>query len=206
MRAYCLGLCQVTLCLLSVMALAACDLNDIIPQDARTFEIPADSSVEVPGSFTVGQSPLAPEEVLPIDMGSILSQQLASEFSTQDIQKEAVGSMMVTAMTVTVRDAVENGTQVRDLGFLQSADFFLAAGDLEPVSVAFSADGAFDDNPAEYDFELTDAELVDVLNAGESMAMTADIVPDGRPNFGTTLDFHVVLTVIVDAQGAVESQ
>jgi hypothetical protein len=186
----------------------ACDLNAFIPEDARTFDIPADSSVTVPGSFTVGASPLAPEEVLPVDMGSILSQQIAQEFSTQDIQKEAVASMKVTLMTVTVRDAEENGTQVRDLGFLESMEFFLGAGELEPVSVASTAAGAFDGDPAPtaYEFELSDAELVDVLNAGDSMEMTADIVPEGRPNFGTTLDFHVMTTVIVDAQGAVESQ
>jgi len=192
--------------LVALVTVTGCDLNDIIPEDARTIEIPADSSVTVPGSFTVGQSPLAPEEVLPVDMGSILSQQLAQEFSTQDIQKEAVASLQVTSMTVSVRDAVENGTQVRDLGFLESAEFFLAAGELDPISVAFSADGVFDTDPVDYTFELTAAELVDVLNAGDSMAMTADIVPDGRPNFGTTLDFQVVMTVIVDAQGAVDSQ
>lgn len=184
---------------------AGCDLNALIPEGARTVVIPADSDVTVPGSFTVGQSPLAPEEVLPVDMGEILSQQIQQEFSTEDIQKDAVASMKVTLMTVSVRDPEENGQQVRDLGFLESMEFFLGAGDVGPVSVAFTAEGAFDSDPVSYEFELSDEELVDVLNAGETMEMTADIVPEGRPNFETTLDFHVETTVVVDAAGAVAS-
>jgi hypothetical protein len=138
-------------------------------------------------------------------MGTILSQSIQQEFSTEDIQKEAVASMKVTTMTVTVRDPEENGQQVRDLGFLDSMEFFLGAGDVGPLSVAFSAEGAFDSDPVSYTFELTEEELVDVLNAADTMEMTADIVPEGRPNFETTLDFHVETTVVVDAQGALES-
>jgi hypothetical protein len=192
--------------LLSLLVLCGCDLNALIPEDARTFTVPATSSVTVPGTFSVGQSPLAPDEVIPADLGSILSSQLQQEFSTQDVQKEAVASMKLTGMKLTVEDAVENGTVVRHAGFLSSLEFSMTAGELDPVLVAFSGDGAFDGEPTEYDFELTDAELVDVLNGGDALIMSGDLETDGRPNFDTTLRFDVETTVIADAVGAVESQ
>jgi hypothetical protein len=188
---------------LALLALASgCDLNALIPQDARTLVIPADSEVTVPGSTIVGQNPLLPSEVFPADFGAILSQEIQQTFSTESVQKEAVESLKLTSMTVTVKNPTQNGTTVRHLGFLESATFFLGAGAIEPRRVAYSADGAFDDMPTYYEFELTDEELVDLLNEGEAMDMTADVVPERRPNFETTLLFEVELTVIVDAQGA----
>lgn len=188
---------------LSTLGLAAgCDLNALIPEGARTLVIPADSEVTIPGSMIVGQNPLLPDEAFPADFGAILSQQIQQTFSTEGVQKDAVESLQLTMMTVEVEDPEEGGNTVRHLGFLESATFFLGAGEIEPVEVAFSAEGAFDDDPTSYEFELTEEELVSILNAGEEMEMTADVVPERRPNFETTLLFHVELTVIVDAEGA----
>jgi hypothetical protein len=188
---------------LALTSLAAgCDLNAFIPQEARTLVIPADSEVTVPGSQAVGQNPLLPAEVFPADFGAILSQQIQQTFSTQSVQKEAVESLTLTKMTVQVENPQAGGNTVRHLGFLQSAAFFLGTGATEPTEVAFSSEGAFEGTPTFYEFELTGAELVALLNAGDEMEMSADVVPERRPNFETKLLFHVELTVIVDVQGA----
>jgi hypothetical protein len=202
MRAKALGTCGLVL---SLALASGCDLNDLIPEDARTLTIPADSEVTVPGSIDVGNNPLVDNEIFPSDFGGLLSNQLEQSFSTENVQKEAVASMKLTKLTVTVTNPEEGGRQVRDLSFIDSLDFYLSAGELDPRLVAESADGAFADDPISYDFELTDAELADLLDAGDAMTMTADLVPGDRPNFATDLLFEAELTVIVDAAGAVAS-
>lgn len=186
----------------SGLALSACDLNALIPEGARTFTVPADSEVTIPGSMIVGNNPLAPEEVFPDGFGAVLSQQIEQSFSTQDIDKDAVESLTLTSLHVTVQDPEENGRKVRHLGFLDGMRFFLSAGEVEPRLVAESEEGAFDDEPVEYDFPVTGAELADLLSAGDELDMTAEVEATGRPQFATTLLFEVELTVVADVAGA----
>lgn len=180
----------------------ACDLNALIPEEARTLVVPAESEVTVPGQQIIGGNPLLPSEVLPADLGPALSTQLAQSFSTEGIDPAAVASAKLTKMRVIVTEPEENGMQVRDLGFLRSVSFSLGTASIEGREVAFSADGAFDEGPIEYDFERSDVELVDLIKTGEDLEMTGDIEVEGRPNFATTLRFEVEVTVVADLQGA----
>ncbi len=174
-----------------------------LPGDIREVVIPADSEVTVPGSAGIGANPLAPEQVIPADFGSLLSQQVQQQISTEGVPKEAVDSMTLTLFTLEVEDPVQGGQQVRDLGFLESVAFSLGAGDVEPKPVAESAEGAFDDDPTFVELELTGAELTDVLNAADPMEMTADVAmgPQG-PDFETTVLFHAEVTIVIDPVGA----
>lgn len=188
-----------SLTLFAVLVLGGgCDLAD----QARTIVVPADSEVTVPGSAGIGANPLAPEDVIPADFGALLSDQVAQQISTEGVPKEAVDSMKLTLFTLAVEDPVQGGQQVRDLGFLDSVSFSLGAGDVGPMLVAESADGAFDDKPIEVELALTDAELVEVLNAADQMEMTADVATNGRPDFDTTVLFHAEVTVLVNPVGA----
>lgn len=184
------------------LAQSACDLNALIPEEARTFTVPADSEVEIPGSQIVGQNPLAPTDLFPANFGPVLSEQIQQSFSTEGVDRDAVASMTLTTMRVVVVDPEENGRQIRDLGFLDSARFFLSANESEPRLVAFSADGAFANDPIEYDFELTEEELADLVQQADALDMTAEIEANRRPTFTTTLRFEVELTVIADVAGA----
>lgn len=190
------------LALVSLTSLATgCDLT----QGLREVVVPADAEVTVPGSAGIGPNPLAPEEVIPADFGALLSDQVQQQISTEGVPKEAVESMKLTLFTLAVEDPVQGGQQVRDLGFLESVSFSLGAGEVAPKLVAFSAEGAFDESPTELELELTDEELVDVLNGADQMEMTADVVTDGRPDFDTTVLFHAEVTIVVDPVGAASS-
>ena len=125
-------------------------------------------------------------------------------FSTEGIDPAAVASAKLTKMRVVVTEPEENGMQVRDLGFLRSLSFSLGTASIEGRVVAFSTDGAFDEGPIEYEFERSDAELVDLIQTGEDLEMTGEIEVEGRPNFATTLRFEVEVTVVADLQGALE--
>lgn len=180
----------------------ACDLNALVPEEARTIVVPAESEVTVPGQQIIGTNPLLPDEVLPAGLGPTLSSELERSFSTEGVDPNAVASAKLTQMRVVVTEPEENGQRVRDLGFLRSLAFSLGTDGIPGRVVAFSADGAFDEDPIEYEFERSEAELVDLIQSGEDLTMTGDIEVEGRPNFATTLRFEVEITVVADLQGA----
>lgn len=187
-----------------ILAAAALMAGGCVPDELRTLTIPTSKEIEVPGQGIGVSNPLVPDDVFPADaIGEALSQQMQESFATNDVDKDAVDSLKLTLLKATVLDPDENGTRVRDLGFLESGTFFVGAEGQEPVKVAESAEGAFDDPaPVEYAFELTDAELAPVLKASDQLTMTADVVPGERPRFATTVRFDVELTVLVNPVGA----
>lgn len=178
--------------------LGGCDLA----QGLRTLVVPADSEVTVPGSAGIGVNPLVPDDILPASFGELLSQEIAEQISTEGVPAEAVDSLTLTLFTLSVKDPVQGGRQVRDLGFLESLRFSLSAGEESAREVAFSAPGVFDNAPTEVALELTGAELADLLAQDDSMTLKADVAFDGRPDFDTTILFHAEMTVLVDPLGA----
>lgn len=183
----------------AIVALAGCELVD----SARTVVVPAETEVTVPGRPVVGGNPLVPADVIPSDLGAVLSQQVTQQIATEGVPRDAVDSMKVTRFSLVVEDPVQGGQQVRDLGFLERVAFSLGAADLEPVLVAASPAGAFDDDPVELDLELTEAELVDVLKASDQLDMEADFEVDPRgPAFDTTVLFQTEVTILVNPVGA----
>lgn len=190
-----------TTLMLACGLLAGCDLNALIPQEARTFTVPAKSEVTVPGTGVAPNNPLVPDEVIPADFGQVISQELQQTFSTQDIDKDAVESLKLTGMRVVALQP-DDGSPERDLGFLESMAFSLSAADLEPRLVALSEEGAFDADPLEVKLELTGEELADLLQASDELQMTADVEVDNRPTFDTTLRFEVEMTVVANVVGA----
>lgn len=181
--------------------LLACDLNALIPEEARTFVIPAETEVEIPG-VSIVSNPLLPADVLPADLGPALSAQLAQSFSTEGVDKDAIASATLSAMRVEVLEPDENGRRVRDLGFLRSLAFSLGAEGMPAELVSFSEEGAFDDDPIAYEFQLTGAELSPLIQAADALEMTGDVEVEGRPTFATTLRFEVEMTVVADVAGA----
>lgn len=193
-------LCLFVLC--GLAGIGGCDLNSLVPEEARTFVVPAESEVTVPGSQLAGANPLVPDEVLPEDLGPALSSQLAQSFSTEGIDRDAVGSAQLTSMRVVVLEPEEGGRRVRDLGFLNRVRFSIGAAEIAPELVAFSEDGAFADDPVAYDFQVTEAELADQIRAAEALEMSGEVETNRRPTFATTLRFEVELTVVADLAGA----
>ncbi len=184
-----------------VVAGSAC-----IPEGLRTIEIPTESEVEVPGTGVGLTNPLAPDDVFPSDaISEALAQSMSQSFATNEIDKDAVDSLKLTTLKATVTEPNEGNTQVRDLGFLKKATFFVGGPEgADEEKVAESKDGDFDTDPAPtaYDFPLTGNELVRVFKDSDALTMRADIEPDERPQFATTVRFDVVLTVVVNPVGA----
>lgn len=170
-------------------------------ESIRTVEVPTEKEINIPGGQIGQNNPLTPDEVFPVDFGEAISAALSQSFSTEGIDSAAVGSLKLTEMSATVRDPEEAGNVVRHLGFLESISFALVEGE-ELTEIAFSAEGAFDDQPVAYDFELTDAELAPILKASDELNMESDPVLGRRPNFATTIDFKAVMTVVIDPLGA----
>src|SRR5688572_12433159 len=84
-----------------------------IPESLRTFEVPADTTVDVPGSPIGGSSPVAPETVFPPGaLNEAIQQALAQSFSTEGLDKDAIDSLKLTEMRIVAEDAVENENQV----------------------------------------------------------------------------------------------
>jgi hypothetical protein len=170
-----------------------------------TFTVPADSEIEVPGAPIVGGNPLVPEQVFPGELLSqALSEALQQSFDTQGYDKDAVDSLQLTVLSMTVVDAEENGRAVRGLGFLASLAVSIGAEGVAPVVVAQSAEGAFDGTPgpASYDVPCTGAELRDVFAGSDALTMSADVETANPPSFNTTVRFHSELTVQVNVFGA----
>lgn len=171
--------------------------------ELRTITIPSESSFEVPGA--VGGNPLLPDDVFPAGLLSeALAQSMEQSFNTQSVDKDAVDSLKLTKMTLTVVEPDQDGRPIRGLGFLESLTVSLGAAGVEGVVVAQSASGAFDGEPGPvfYDVPLTEAELAPALKASDSIDMTAEAVPSDPPNFATEVLFSTELTVVVNVVGA----
>jgi hypothetical protein len=186
----------------STLLLLACGCDPKL----TTLEVPAEIAVTVPGRAGLGGNPLSPQQVFPPNaLSQVLSDQLAQSFSTQGVDKDAVDSIKLTQFELIIDDPDEAGTQVRDLGFLESLGISCSGGGVGPVVVATSAAGAFGTDPAptSYAMPLTGAELKPVLDAAESIEMAADMVPsDQPPNFDTEVRFVTNMTVLINVVGA----
>ncbi len=186
---------------------AAVVSSGCIPADIRTVEVPVESEpLQVPGDQPAGDNPYAPDMVFPIDFGELLGQKLNEQISVEGVDKDAVESLKMTALSVEVTNPEENGRIIRDLTFLESMAFAVKAGEGgDPTPVASSADGVFDeDERIQYDFEMTNAELVGVLASEEGIDMDVDLETDERPSSiqAPTIIFRAVMTVIIDPVGA----
>jgi len=171
---------------------------------ATTVKVPANSSVDVPGEDILGTNPLVPDDVFPADaLSEALAQAIAQSFDTSGYDKDAVDSLKLTKLTMTVRDPEQNGRAIRGLGFIDKLTISVSNSGDNAVVAAESADAAFDGNPgpASYDMPLTDAELNPVFQAGDSLDLTADLQPSEPPNFATTVDFETELTIQINVGG-----
>ena len=190
----------------SVFVVLAGAASSTACEQLTTFTVPADSEIEVPGTPVVGNNPLLPDQVFPGELLSqALSDALQQSFDTQGYDKDAVDSLQLTTLTMTVKDAEQNGRQVRGLGFLQSLAVSIGADGFDAVVAAQSEDGAFDGTPgpATYDVPCTNAELKELFAGSDALEMTADVEPGNPPNFNTTVTFHTELTVKVNVVGLV---
>jgi hypothetical protein len=182
----------------SLLGLAACG-------DLTTFTVPAETSVEVQGAPLLGGNPLLPEQVFPGELiGQAMSDALNQSFDTQGYDKDAVSSLKLTALTLTVVDPVENDRAVRGLGFLDSLAVAVSAEGFAPVSAAASEAGAFDGTPgpADYAVPTTGAELQELFRSSDALELEPDVVLSDPPNFTTTVVIATELTVVVDVFGA----
>jgi hypothetical protein len=180
-------------------------------EDLLTFDETVEQSITVPGSGIGINNPLAPDDVFPFDFGDVLGSQLQQQFDTEGIDKDLVSSLKVTAMRVEVTNPDEAGDRiVNSMEFLERLAFTLGnenTAEGEGVLVAESAEGAFDtENIVAYDFPVTDAELVEVLQGGNDLVMDTDLQteppPDDRPLTNADLLFSVTVTVVANPAGA----
>lgn len=172
--------------------------------NATTIKVPADSEITVPGSSLLGGNPLVANQVFPSSaLSEALAQSIAQSFDTSGYDKDAVDSIKLTALSMTVTEPDENGRTVRGLGFIERLTISVGADGVDPVVVAESAAGAFDGNPgpATYDMPLTDAELNPAFQAGDSLDMTAELAPAEPPNFDTVVKFSTELTIQINVGG-----
>ena len=186
------------LMLVAASGLLACE-------QLTTLVVPAESEIEVPGADLLGGNPLVPDQVFP---GGLLSEALAQSISqsidTAGANKEAVDSLKLTKLTLTVTEPEEGNRQVRGLGFIETLTINVSAEGVDPVLAAESEAGAFDGSPGpvEYDMPTTDAELVGVFKAGDALDMSADLEPSDPPTFATKVKFATEVTIEVNVVGA----
>lgn len=174
-------------CLVVACALAGCP-----PIETK---IPSSTSFDVPGSGVLDPNPLAPELAFPADLvAEALAQSISQSLDTSGYDKGAVKSLKLTKLSLTVEDPNQGTVQIRGLGFLQSLVIYLGAPEGEPIEVAASGDGAFDDNPVSYDMPLSGAELAAAFKASDSLEMSADVAAT-QPQFATTVDVESEITV-----------
>ncbi|MBM4282224.1 MAG: hypothetical protein FJ137_16200 [Deltaproteobacteria bacterium] len=193
----------VHLCRLSILAIGAVALPGC--PELTTFTVPAEGEIEVPGAPIVGANPLLADQVFPGEiLSQALSEALQQSFDTQGYDKDAVESLQLTRLTMTVQDAEQNGRQVRGLGFLSSLTVSIGADGFPAVVAAQSEDGAFDGTPgpARYEVPCSEAELKELFAGSDALQMTADVETGAPPNFNTTVKFQSELTVQVNVIGA----
>jgi hypothetical protein len=170
-----------------------------------SLDIPSETTVTVPGTgIDVGQNPLVPDDVFPSDLiGELLASELSKSLDTSGYKKEAVKSLKLTRMTLTVTD--DGGGPPEGLECFQSLVMFVGASPDDDVKVASSEDGAFDGDPgpSEYDMKLTGEEINPFLQKSDALAVTADVEPGDRPLADIDVRFDFVLTALVDAFKAI---
>lgn len=189
----------VSLVCLASLAGLGCD-------DLRTVKVPSSTEVDVPGQGILAGNPLVAEQVFPSDVISeALAQAITQEFDTSGYDKDAVDSLKLTKLELTVTEPNEGNRQLRGLGFLKKLTISVGAEGVDPVVVAESDDGAFDGSPGpvSYDMPLTDEELKEAFQAGDQMDMTSDLEPGPPAQFETTVRFDTELTIVVNVLGAV---
>lgn len=175
-------------------------------ESIRTVKVPSSSTVKVPGQGVLAGNPLAEEQMFPSDaISDALASSISQEFDTAGYDKDAVDSLKLTELKITVVEPNEGNTQVRGLGFLEKLSITVAGDGVAPVLVAESEDNDFDGDPGPivYEMPLTDAELVEAFQAGDALQMDADVVPGDPPQFETEVQFDTELTIVVNVIGAI---
>lgn len=172
--------------------------------DLTTIKVPAESSITVPGQDILGGNPLAADQVFPsAALSEALAKALQQSFDTSGYDKDAIDSLTLTKLSMTVKDPQQGNRQIRGLGFIEKLTVSVSTDGVAPIIAAESADGVFAGNPgpASYEMPLTGTELVSLFQAGDSLDMTADLEPGEPPNFATTVDFETELTIKVNIGG-----
>jgi hypothetical protein len=173
--------------------------------DLTTVVVPAESEIEVPGAGILAGNPLVANDVFPAGaLSDALAQSIAQTFDTAGYNKDAVDSLTLTKLTMTVIDPNEGDRQLRGLGFVEALTIAVSAEGVDAVIAAQSDAGAFDGapGPASYDMPVTNNELVGVFKAADQMNMDADLEPSEPPQFTTTVKFETELTIQVNVVGA----
>jgi hypothetical protein len=187
------------LCVLCVLCVAGgC-------QQLTTVVVPATSEIEVPGANILGGNPLVPDDVFPAGvLSEALAQSISQSIDTAGANKDAVDSLKLTTLTLTVTNPNEGERQLRGLGFIEKLTIFVSAEGASPVVAAESAAGAFDGTPGPtgYDMPTTEVELVDIFRAGDSLEMSAELEPSEPPNFATRVRFDTEVTLQINVVGA----
>ncbi len=172
-----------------------------------TYSFDVENEITIPGRPIGTQNPLLSNDIFPADFGDLIGNELEQSFSTENSNKDAVSSVIITAMRMEVTEPEENGRVIRHLQFVDSMAFTMAAGTVDPVQVAYSEEDAFDGEVVSYDFLVTKAELIRFLDDGSELVMTTefetDPAPGDRPNFEMTIRFVVTIEVVADPVGAV---
>lgn len=174
-------------------------------EELLTYEEDVEQEITVPGTGVgVGNNPLVADQVFPIDFGAAISDALNQSFSTEGIDKDAVSSLTVTKLRLEVTNP-EDDARIKDLEFIESATFSLSSEGTGPVEVASSEPDVFQDALLEYDFPVTENELVEVLGGGDEMVLESDVEfdEDARATFSTDILLTATLKVIADPIGAV---
>jgi hypothetical protein len=174
-------------------------------EQVTTVVVPAESEIEVPGANILGGNPLVPDDVFPAGvLSEALAQSISQSIDTAGADKDAVDSLVLTKLTLTVLEPNEGNRQVRGLGFIEALSILVSAEGVSPVVAAESAPGAFDGSPGPVSYEMptTDAELVEIFRAGDAIDMSAELEPSEPPNFGTRVKFETEVTLQINVVGA----
>jgi hypothetical protein len=173
--------------------------------ELTTVVVPAESEIEVPGAGILAGNPLVDSDVFPAGaLSDALAQSIAQTFDTAGYNKDAVDSLTLSKLSMTVIDPNEGDRQLRGLGFIEALTIAVSAEGTDAVVAAESAAGAFDGapGPVAYDMPVTNNELVGVFKAADQMDMDADLQPSDPPQFTTTVKFETELTIKVNVVGA----
>ena len=180
-------------------------LGSVLGCGINEVDIPSTTTVTVPDGGILGENPLLPDDVFPVDLiGDQLSQAIKNSFDTTGYDKNKVSSLKMTLLELTVLNPQENETQVRGLGFLDKLTVYLGVADSDPIKCAESEDGAFDQparGPEKYSVPVTGSELADAFKQSDALDMTADVDVDQPPALETDVQIDVVMHVIVDPFG-----
>ena len=166
-----------------------------IPEGLRTFTVTIDETVTVPGTSPLVNTALQAADVIPQDLPGLLSQSLNQELNTQNVPADAIESLQITLITLSVTEPEENGNQVRDLSFFDSLNFSIA-DDNSSETIAESEADVFQDGVITYTFPQLNTELISFFQTNETLEMQTDVTVTDHPNFETEILFHFEITII----------